>query len=357
MSRRSIADMSLEMSGYSKKPINLSSIAKKLGISISTVSRALRSSTGTHPATRQRIIETAEEMGYLSEANPIEKIEKTRRIMVLSIARGAVIDIGYLSGISRAALTFNLSLLSHHYNPEDVERAFHDGHQPPAIKSGELEGVILIHRWAEQILSKLKQRYPIVSIVHNYAGVAAVSLDDLEGMEVLIQHLASYGHTKIGFLGQCPEMTWARSRYASFVGAVSSRALLHRPEWAIPLSLQEALEEEVILKFGAADRVKQLVKEGVTGWICSSDSIGYSLVQGLMGKGMKIPEQVSVAGFHTFSRNPYGLPPLTSVKCPPEDLGEAAVHCLVSRIEHPEIRPYRLLLPCILASGETTGPI
>ena len=354
MPRRSIAEM-----GFAKNHVNLSSIATKLGISISTVSRALRGSTGIHPTTRRQVIETAESLGYLTTDSEAAKADTALRILTLSIARGASIDAGYLSGISRASVSFNVSLLSHHYQPEDVEKIFEAGHQPLALKEGKLDGIILMHRWPEKVIRKLNQQYPLISIVHSYSdsAVDVVRLNETEGMLSLVRHLVALGHKKIGFLGHCPEVSWARSRHAGYIEALTSNGLAYHAEYVLPVSLHEALEEDMIVEFTAAETVRQLIGQGVTAWISANESIGYSLAHGLISKGVRLPDDVSVTGFHTFMRPPYGLPILTSVKCPPEELGENAMRCLISKIKKPDIIPCTILLPCSLVLGATTGPV
>jgi DNA-binding LacI/PurR family transcriptional regulator len=344
--------------GFAKNHVNLSSIATKLGISISTVSRAMRGSTGIHPTTRRQVLATAESLGYLTADSAPVKADTTLQVLTLSIARGASIDTGYLSGISRAAVSFNVSLLSHHYQPEDVEKIFDESHQPLALKAGKLDGIILMHRWPEKVIRKLHQLYPLISIVHSYSDsvVDVVRLNETEGMTSLVRHLASLGHKKIGFLGHCPEVSWARARHAGYIEALSSQGMAYHADHVLPVSLQEALEEDLIVEFTAAEAVRKLIAQGVTAWISANESIGYSLARGLISRGVRLPEDASITGFHTFMRPPYGLPILTSVKCPPEELGENAMRFLTSKIAKPDILPCTVLLPCTLVVGATTGP-
>ena len=93
--------------------------------------------------------------------------------------------------------------------------------QPRALASGQVDGIVLIHRWPMEIPRALRKKVPVVSIIHDYPGtdVDVVSTDDRGGMYLLVGHLAAAKYRRIGFFGLCPEMTWSSSRFAGFVDA------------------------------------------------------------------------------------------------------------------------------------------
>ena len=144
--------------------VNLASIAKLLNVSISTVSRAMRDADGIHSDTRRRIVEAAESLGYQpSRSADAETEGQAHYVMALAQCSSPSSDQRYLAGISRASVALNLAILSHHVSVADCATVLDPRWQPAAMKTGLVEGLVLIHRWPEEVAARLSQRWPMVS--------------------------------------------------------------------------------------------------------------------------------------------------------------------------------------------------
>jgi DNA-binding LacI/PurR family transcriptional regulator len=279
---------------------------------------------------------------------------------MLSQVANASLDGPYLSGLSRAAVDLNLSLLSHHFKPEECEQIMDPALQPRALKAGTVEGVVLLHRWPAKVVSKLAHDLPVVSIVHSYPGapIDFVGIDEREGMIDLVRHLVASGHRKIGFFGFCRSMSWARSRLGAYVEALLELGLDFEPGNVIDVSLEDAMAESLILKIPAAARVRERVGQGVRAWISASENLGYSLCRAILDQGLRIPSEVAITGFHASSHaGMYGLPTLTSTVSSSEELGAAALRRLVNHIQNPDESRRSILLPCTYLQGESTPAV
>lgn len=350
MPRRSQVDM-----GLAKTDVNLTTIANKLGISVSTVSRALRNSPGTHPLTRSRVQDIATSMGYRTVEKAV-KVVAARNVLTLSQGQGTAGTELYMAGLSQASLALNLSLLSYHYAPDACEKVLDSRHQPPALRTGEVSGIVLMHRWPENVVIELAKRLPVVSIVHGYplVGVDLVGVDDREGVLMLVRHLISKGHRHIGFFGYCRAMSWARSRYCAFLEAMAEQNIMVEPGDVIPISLESALSPSLVEMPDIIELVMKQVSSGVTAWVGSSEILAYSLCGALMARGLSIPKDVAVTGYHAQIYSVLGLPQLTSTKIVSQDLGVAALRRLVTRIDNPKETSRSILLPAQFIPGETT---
>jgi LacI family transcriptional regulator len=351
MARRSLVEM-----GFAKTEVNLAVIAKKLGVSSSTVSRALSNAPGIHPTTQERVLSTARALGYVTDAKARAAVQ-SRTILMLSQAGDVSVDGAYLSGLSSASVSLNVSLISHHYRPEDCEKIMEAGHQPMALKSGDVKGVILLHRWPEKVVAHLSQSLPLVSIIHAYTGLRMdmIGIEEHEGMEELVAHLKRAGQTRIGFLGFCPQMSWARSRYGAYVEALAAQGLKFEPDNVVDVTFQEAQNEKVLEHFESAGKVFERVQSGVKAWICSSENLGNSLSREALRRGLTLSQDLFVTGFHSSTQaGHYGLPQLTSTLSSSEELGAAALRRLVTRIENPTESRRTILLPCSFRQGQTT---
>jgi LacI family transcriptional regulator len=266
-------------------------------------------------------------------------------------------DQGYLTGISEAALDHNVAIMSHHYRPQDCKKVLYPDTQPRAIRTGQLDGIILLHRWPEDVVRELKRRYLICSIIHTYPGlnIDVIGVEERESMQQLVQHLVASGHDKIGFFGYCTDMSWSRSRHAAYVENLGLVGMPYRPENVFAVTLEQASYEETF-DFNT-EKIESLIAQGVTAWISASEILGYALTRTLLDKGYKIPQDVNITGFHAQATAPYGLPRLTSSVLASEEIGRAALRRIVNQIANPRESHRTILLPSKIVVGATTSPV
>jgi LacI family transcriptional regulator len=262
-----------------------------------------------------------------------------------------------MTGISEAALDHNIAIMSHHYRPQDSKKVLYPDTQPRAIRTGQLDGIILLHRWPEDVVRELKRRYPICSVIHTYPGlnIDVVGVEEREGMQQLMQHLTASGHDKIGFFGYCTEMSWSRSRHAAYVENLGLMDKPYRPEYVFPVTLDQASYEDAFDL--PTDQIESLIAQGVTAWVSASETLGYALTRCLLDKGYKIPQDVNVTGFHAQATPSYGLPKLTSTALASEEIGRAALRRIVNQIANPRESHRTILLPSKIVIGATTSPV
>lgn len=345
--------------------VNLAGIAKRLGVSISTVSRALRNEPGINPVTRARVFEMAKEIGYLNEAN-MGAMNRARPFNILTLvpaslayASLAYADQRYLAGMSSAAVTLNLSILSHHIAPAEADSVLDPARQPVMMRNGQVDGIVLIHRWPDTIARHLGKQYPVVSIVHAYPDlpIDLVTTDDRQGVMALARHLVEKGHQKIGFFGLCPEVSWSRSRFSAYVEALVALGLPFRMDRAVSIGLNQALATEPFGESEWSVRVDHCHREGVTAWIAGSSMTALTLHQHCASRGVRVPEEVSITSFHQQTYPEGAMPRFTGMDVADEELGMAAVRRLVHRIKNPEESRRSILLPLRFAPGETSAEV
>ncbi len=338
-----------------KRRTNLREIAQKLGISASTVSRSLRDLPGIHPETRQQVFETAQQLGY--RGGDLLNQKRFSNILTLSQGMGFDTDHEYLAGMSSAAIALNMSLISHHYRPEECANVLKPEFQPRALTAGQVDGIVLIHRWPLETARALREMFPVASIIHDYPGtdVDVISLDDRGGMDLLVGHLKSVGYNRIGFFGLCGEMTWSRSRFAGFVDAMIQHKQEFQSRDVIEITLEEALAESEFHAGTSMSRAADMTRKGVDAWVCPSEMTARSLHEYFAKAGLKIPREVGITGFHgTPATGPGASVVLTSTEAPSAELGSAALRRLVHRIEGTDTSRRIILLPCSLRQGMTT---
>jgi LacI family transcriptional regulator len=341
---------------------NLESIARELGVAVSTVSRALRNHPGIHPATRLKIQTEAARLGYAVKRRAEDNLADgasgaVRHLLTLAQSVNHASQQGYLAGISRAAQAHDIGVFSHHCAAADAASVLEAGRQPAALRVPDLAGVIFIHRWPEDVVARIAATRPVVSIIHRYPGlpVDTVGTDDEAGLRLLVAHLRGAGHERIGFFGYEQSFSWARSRFASYVGALGEAGLAYDPANVLPVPAEAAQGYTPPDLRPSLPAIRARIRAGVRGWVASSYVLAQALVTLLRDSGYSVPGDVAVAGYHGGTRvaQPGVLHP-TSVETDDEALGAAAVHLLSHRILRAIPAPSHLLLPGRLVQGEST---
>ena len=323
--------------------MNLSDISSRLGLSISTVSRALRNAEGVDARTRARVIAEATRGGYRGPARAgTAKGGRTRTFLALSHGDSESIPSGAMAGMSRAAIEMNVSILTHQTPGDAPESILSPKHQPPAMRAGKVDGIVLLHSWPEAIVNGLQENLPVVSLLFDARDADVAGIDCLEGMETLFAHLSL---TRPGAVGYFDCHAHPRLRQA-FAG-------LQPPDitpTVIELHGREAGE-------AAIGQIARSAAEGLRSWICADVASAECLAECARRAGLRLPKHLSVAVFHPSSRQ--SLSPLrwTTLEVPAEELGVAAVRRLLHRVEYPDECVRRVLLKAGLLIGETTPEV
>ncbi len=345
--------------------VNLTTIAVRLGVSVSTVSRALRGMAGIHPETTSRIVGMAHQMGYAVRREPMRPEgagapPALRHALSLSQSNSPHTDQRYMAGMSAAAVAFNLAILSHLVADNQCASVLEERTAPAAFRSGLVNGIVLLHRWPEEIAARIAERYPTVSIVHDYPGakIDLIGTDDRRGMFELLTHLHAAGHRNIGFFGLCPEVSWSSARFAAFVEALTRLDLEPDMRNVVRIDMAAALSAREFSGKAWRDQVGARLRQGVDAWVCSSSTTGQTLCRHLLGKGVRLPEDVSLVSYHGGSYpGATDLPLITTTDIVDEELGAAAVRRLINRIDNPAESRRSILVPARLAVGATTRPV
>ncbi len=343
---------------------NLTTIAERLGVSISTVSRALRGMEGIHPETRSRIIALSHQMGYASKSAVVGPVSSElerdpRHILALSQNTAPHIDQRFMAGISGAAVSFNIAVLTHLVAHDQCDSVLEARTAPTSFRTGLVKGLILLHRWPNAVARQLCEKLPAVSIVHDYPNtqIDLIGIDERRGISELMEHLYAAGHRRIGFFGLCPEVTWSCGRFAAYVESLTRLDLAYDPANVVRIDLKAALEADPFPMPETGNQVLDRIRHQVDAWVCASSTTAEALRMHLLAAGLRIPADVALTSFHGNSRYASnGLPPFTTTDVVDEELGAAAIRRLISRIDSPNESRRAILVPARLMVGKTTRP-
>lgn len=332
--------------------VRLKDIAERAGVSVMTVSKALRDQPDVAESTRQRIQALAREMGYVPDS--IARGLRTRATRLLGVILPAVTHPVYarvlLALEERAQETGYDLLCAHTLNlAEREERSIR------RMLSRRVEGLFLspVHRLPgeERVYEELAasgtpvvvlgQPPPGCSRFHSAAG------DDVEGAYAGTRHLLELGHRRIAFLAGPVTAPWARERLEGYRRALLEAGIVPKDRWVFASGT--TIEDGV-------QAARQLLAEApeVTAVLASNDLAAIGCGDELLNRGVRIPDDVSMVGFGNTLTAKYFRVPLTTLRQPKRRLGHAAMELMMRLLRKLPAESVRL--PVTLAVRASSGP-
>lgn len=348
--------------------VNQQMIARKLHVSVATVSKALSNSVGVSQDTRTKILRAAEELGYLDAKmrREGEKIRpKTKHHFIGALVRGSYqanngqLPAQYFEGIRELMSDLNVTLVPQEVLGSEDDHAILDPQfQAPALRNGSLSGILLMGEWSADVVRELQKLAPCISMPFTINGVELdqIGLDHNDAMCNIVQHLHDLGHRRIGFFGRCHSLSWSTERFAGYINALSRLQLDFMPDDVVGMAESPLMEEGHDTAWARyTQQAIAATSDGVTAWVCSSDWPGNQLHKAMVDAGLRVPTDVSLVGFDDTEPITLGMPPLTTTRLPRGEIGRAAVVRMVERINDPEIENNRIQFICPLVDHGTTA--
>lgn len=343
------------------KNVTQEEIAQRLGLSRATVSRVLRNISGPKSSTAAKIIEVARQMGYrlpATENTPTRKGAARQALPVLGlllcvpddqVANAADVPMRILHGATDAARERNMLLHLEYIKESDAKKIISKESLPEVFRKKKLSGVLVTGLVSAQLISMISEQRPCVRMNLHDRGIKIdlVGQDDQSAINDLVDLLIAKGHRRIGFYCHTPPEPYALSRFAEYVGTLAQEGLEYNPAWSVNVWKDSGN--------AAVSHILDAIRAGVRAWICEHDGLGYQLVHSLKQAGLRVPEDVSVCGFDHLNV-PMGMPALTTIDWPLEDMAAAGISMLVRRINEPARAGSQLLFSGRLIKGETVGP-
>ena len=307
-------------------------IAQELGLSPTAVSLALRGRPGVSEKTRQRVRETAAQMGYVMEDRT--RLDRAGMLQLVIYKRHGKVfsDTPFFEQLTEgvadqaAALGYHLSI-SYFYGSQNHQE------QLRSICSLKSDGIILLatemHSADMKLFSNLN--IPIV-VLDNFfpsENVDLVGIDNRYGVWNAVRYLIDCGHTRIGYLHSSVEIRNFIRRQDGY--AMGCRSL---PDPAAKDSVRRVFRVGNTPETAAADMRAHLLKDQIlpTAFFADNDSIAAGCCRAMQEYGLRIPEDVSVIGFDDSSICQMTSPPLTTMGVQKERMGALAVNRLHERL-------------------------
>lgn len=309
-------------------------IARKLGITKGTVSKALSGADDVSDAMRRSVLETAVELGY--SRSPRTADTPRLCIFIENMDYGRPSDFGWdlVTGFRKMAEPDGYAV---DIIPLDIpaQRKLHyDEYMLMHNYRGAFFlGITLLDPWMEDFRTC---RTPTV-LLDNQAQynpvVSQVGIDNDEGMELAIRQLRKLGHRTIGYLGGGVESYIYRERSQAFFRALKKYEMDDDPE----LAGCSYFEKECLLT-----HLPRLLRMGCTAILCSHDVLAQAVMNHCRKQGMDIPGDLSIVGVDDLPLCTQTRPTLTTIRQDRTQLGKSAYYALSSQISRIHINTLKL---------------
>lgn len=310
---------------------SLKDIAKKVGVSVSTVSYALNG--GPKPVAaelRERIRAVATELDY--RPNQLARSMKSKRSKIVGVAHTNIRHhlltwplVGTaVSGVADAAIDHGYDVLLYtHTTQLDGEELLN------YLLDGRADGLILMApEHAGELVELLSgRRFPVVVIADRPRGsLPHLVLDNFGAVRMLLELLASKGHRRVGHLVGRRSLFDATQRLEAFLDLVPELGMETRPAWVADTDFGEESGYRAALAV-----LREL--ERPTALLCGNDATAMGAVRAAMELGLRVPEDLSVTGIDDWVEARACPIPLTTVRFDHEGMGQAAFRAVMAMLD------------------------
>jgi LacI family transcriptional regulator, gluconate utilization system Gnt-I transcriptional repressor len=334
------------------KPRRMADIAREAGVSTMTVSRAFKRDASVSPETRERILEVAERMGYVFDS--MASNLRSQRSGFVAVTVPTVNNPNFaetLDALSRELAQGGLQVLLGYdrYDMAEEEAiveqllrrrpeafvATGGRHTDRARRLLKASGVPVVETWDS----------PETPIEH------VVGFSNAASMELVVDHLAARGLRDIAFIGgDFSDDTRGADRRRGFVAAMERRGL--DASRLIPIAGPSSVAK------GAAAMAQILeTRPRIEAVVGVFDHAAFGALTECQRRGIRVPEDVAIAGFGATEVARLTVPSLTTVDPHCAEIGRRAGRLIVDILRHPEREtgPIRIEIEPVLRIAESTG--
>ena len=335
-------------------PVTIRDVAKRLQLSITTVSRALDGYDDVAEATRERVIHAARELGYVpSRAARELRRKRTDAIgFIMPTHQPSFADpffAEFIAGLGDEAAVRHFDLLVSSAPPNhETERLAYQRW----VQSRRVDGIILtwmrLNDWRVHFLSR--SNIPMVAYGHPKGRPALpyIGVDGNAGMRKLVAHLVERGHRRIAFVSASSNLSLQADRYAGYCAGLEEANITRDESLTVAGDLTRA---------GGYQAGQQLLAlpDRPTAIIGVNDLTAMGVMRAASEAGLVVGRDLAVAGFDGIEDAAQTSPPLTTLSQPVYTIARRVVGMMLDVINGVALAEPHVLLQPELITRPSTG--
>ena len=327
----------------------INDIAKRVGLSKASVSRALNGKQDVDPETRKRVLKVAAQVGYVPSASA-RALSNGRSnclgLLVPTLTWPWILEVlrGVAEEIERSGYSLILYTTS---GGEDSEREF----MAQVVPAGAVDGLALVIPLGmlEYIERLAKGGLPIVVVDDrgHYPDLPTVATTNIEGGRSATLHLVERGRRRIAMLNGPRDFGCNRDRLEGYKSALQKAGLQFDPKLVVDSDFKESGGASAMATLLAADPKLDAV-------FVANDVMAFGAMRALRNSGRRVPDDVAVVGFDDIPASAMTHPPLSTVRQPLYEMGRTAASMVMAAVRGESITK-RIELPTSLVIRESSG--
>ncbi len=335
--------------------VTLKMIAKRVGKSVTTVSRALAGYDDVSEATRAQVRQVALELGYEPNiiAQHLQKQRTDTLALILPTFGPRFSDpffSEFLAGVGNEAARHGFDLLVSTRTPGDEEETTYLKN----IRSRRVDGFIIVRtRRQDRRIAILKEhQYPFAAFgrVEDDNDFPLVDEDSGLGIKMVVDHLVALGHTRLACIAAPSNLMLAWYRLKGFVDALQVHNL--------PIDNDLIIEGDMTQRSGRLVAGQLLDRSHPPSAIVAcNDLMALGAMSAAQERGLVVGQDVSITGFDDIPLAENAHPPLTTVHQPVYKIGTIVCQMLIKVIEHEELPEPQVILQPLLVVRQSSGAI
>ena len=307
----------------------LQDVAKRAGVSTATVSKVLSNTPYFSDATRDKVMEAVEALGY--RPNLAARALSSGKTNIIAVVFPYIYDTIFkdplvmrmLEGIEAVCTEQNYNIL---LSTPRLKANEPDDHYLRMIQSGYIEGLIAIDNVQPVSFAQLAEKRNIPTVVlGHHQGNYSVQSDNFLGGQLLMEHVLASGHQEIGLISVKPELNMAIEKRVGGILSVYEKANL---AYEIPIVESDFSSD------GGAEAAQELITKhpNLTTIIALNDRMAIGAISKLKQLGKQVAQDISVVGYDDIPMASATQPALTTINQKPVELGRAAAELMLKRL-------------------------
>ncbi|KOY83180.1 LacI family DNA-binding transcriptional regulator [Lysinibacillus sp. FSL H8-0500] len=322
-------------------------VAKKAGVSQTTVSRVLNTPELVKKPTVDKVMRAIEELNYIPNANARSLVQnKTKTIALLSGPIHNPFFVDTTTAIINYANEKGYRVHVQYVDDERLQEAY------TSILENKVDGVILsCIFWEDPMFFKLKQLdIPFITYNRKHKNNEFfVEIDNFYAGYLSAQHLLELGHTAISWVGGPQNRSTFKERYAGFIKALEDYNIAKNDDYIFTVDTSKQSIQDLFQHITSLDKQP-------TGICAATDSIALHLLDCFITKNLKVPDDISIIGIDNVDLSKHGMIQLTTVgSILEENLGFLAIKELFEMIENKKNSCVRITKPVKVFNRRTTS--
>jgi len=324
--------------------VTIKDVARRAGVSPSTVSRVISKHPRISKETIERVTRVMEELGYHPNSMAKGLVSKATHILGVILPRPAEelfqnyffheVLRGILAQTNRSG--YDLLIASGSTESDELETV------KRLVRGRRVDGIILLSSKTKdpliQFLNEVRFPFVIIGRSPDFPDVPTVDNDNVQAAYDATRHLINQGHERIGFVSGPQDLTVSQDRLAGYRRAMLEAGLDISDDWIV--------EGEFLQETGyRAMSMLMNLPERPTALVVIDDIVAFGVLHGLNELGYSVPQDICLVGFNNISLSEHTSPPLTSVDIGTYQIGYMTAQTLIKTIAKEPMHQTRNIIP------------